>query len=147
MRNSVVTRLKTLLAAVRVTLYTKGQRVAKPKFDLEPSQTPSHDDSDTWLFDQADALQRETQALSTDMGKLSGSLSGLRETLDMISGVTPFPVASTTEMPCAITTHDSDLFDGEPEAPIAAQDTTIGGDTAFLFEEFSHQDAREQQAA
>ncbi|WOR15667.1 hypothetical protein RYZ27_03200 [Hyphomonas sp. FCG-A18] len=147
MRNSVVTRLKTLLTAVRVTLYTKGKRVAKPKFNLEPAQMPIPDDGDAWLFDQADALQRETRALAADMGKLSGALGGLRETLDMITGVTPFPVAATTEMPCAITTHDSDLFDGEPEAPIAAQDTTIGGDAAFLFEEYSHQDAREQQAA
>jgi len=133
MRNHAITRLKTLLTAACVSLYTKRRKAAKPKYRLEPLNT-GVDASDAWLFDDTHALERETRLLSKDMGTLANSLTGLRETLDLMSGVTPFPSKTQTEMPCAILAHDSDLFDGEPAATLPVNDTLVGGLPDFLFE-------------
>ncbi|MEL7230952.1 MAG: hypothetical protein AAGJ85_00405 [Pseudomonadota bacterium] len=136
MRNQVLTRLKTLLAATVASVYTKRRKAAKPKYSLAPATET--DDRDAWLFDDPDAVCRETALLSRDMGRLSNSLSGLRETLDLMTGVTPFPSHTLTQSPCAKMLHDSDLFDGEPTPALPVQDTVIGGETAFLFGEEAH---------
>lgn len=133
MRNHAFTRLKTLLTAACVSLYTKRRKAAKPKYRLEPVRSAA-DTTEAWLFENEGGIARETNALSKEMGALSSSLSGLRETLDLLTGVTPFPTRAQTEMPCAILAHDSDLFEGEPLAEAPVQDTVIGGDDAFLFE-------------
>lgn len=133
MRNHAITRLKTLLTAACVSLYTKRREAAKPKYRLEPLSA-TEDTSDDWLFDTTPAFERETRLLSKDMSALSASLTGLRETLDMISGITPFPSRAQTDRPCAIMTYDSDLFDGEPMPDVPAQDTVIGGAGDVLFD-------------
>ncbi|MEO1642925.1 MAG: hypothetical protein AAFR74_06270 [Pseudomonadota bacterium] len=133
MRNQVLTRLKTLLAATIASVYTKRRKAAKSKYSLSP--ITEADEGDNWLFNEADTVQRETTLLSRDMGQLSESLSGLRETLNLITGVTPFPSHALTQSPCAKILHDRDLFDGEPAPALPVQDTMIGGETAFLFGE------------
>lgn len=145
MRNHAIARLKTLLTAACVSLYTKRHKAAKPKYRLEPVSA-AIDESEAWLFDDTPAIERETRLLSKDMSALSQSLTGLRETLDMISGVTPFPSQAQTEMPCAIVAHDGDLFDGEPISVAPVQDTVIGGSADFLFEPDQEFDAAQQAA-
>ena len=134
MRNPVLTRLKTLLTAAIASLYTKRHKAAKPKYRLEPTSTPA-DDLDAFLFDGAEATRQQTALLSLEMGALADSLSGLRETLDLMTGVTPFPMQALTETPCARLLPDSDLFDGEPAIAQPHQDTIVGGAADFLFED------------
>ena len=137
MRKSIFTGMRTLLAAARVSLYTKGSPVAKSKFELEPFKQPEAPARthglDDWMFDAEVSLERQTSALASEMSTLSDSLNGLREALALFTGETVFPLEATTQRPCNIVHHDSDLFDGEvmPEPPV--QDTTIGGEAAFLF--------------
>ncbi|MCF6329658.1 MAG: hypothetical protein L3J02_07660 [Henriciella sp.] len=66
---------------------------------------------------------------------LNDSLSGLRETLALISGATVFPLETTTQRPCEMLHHDSDLFDGEAMPLPPVQDNTIGGEGVFLFDD------------
>lgn len=146
MRNHAFTRLKTLLAAACVSLYTKRRQAAKPKYRLEPLRS-GMDVTDAWLFERDTRIERETRALSKEMTALSGSLSGLRETLDLLSGVTPFPSQAKTEMPCSILAHDADLFDGEPIAVAPVQDTVIGGMSELLFDTVQADAEQAQQAA
>lgn len=137
MEKRIINGLKLLLTAARLTLYTKRARPAKPKFSFEPISGPIGPDrvigSDDWLFDADAGLTRETNALSKQMNTLSDHMSGLRETLALISGETAFPVHALTERPCAMLHHDPDLFDGEAEPRPPHQDNTIGGEGAFLF--------------
>ncbi|MEM1035471.1 MAG: hypothetical protein AAGI14_01795 [Pseudomonadota bacterium] len=134
MRNPILTRLKTLLAAAIASLYTKRHTAAKPKYRLEPASAPT-DDLETFLFDGAEATRQETARLSHEMGALADSLSGLRETLDLMTGVTPFPTQALTATPCSRLLPDSDLFDGEPAMTQPHQDTIVGGAADFLFED------------
>ncbi len=134
MRKNIFTTLKTLMTTARTLLYTGQARAAKPNVSRDqlpsagPGQTHGVDD---WMFAPEVSLKAQAEPLASDMRQLSSSLTGLRQTLTHLAR--PIPVA--TLMPCAIHHHDSDLFDGEvlPLPPI--QDTTIGGDDIFLFDE------------
>jgi len=139
MRKNIFTRLRTLLTAARVTAYTRQAPAAKPKFSLEPKRTAmpiaATQGFDDWMFEAEASFSRETEALSCEMNTLSDSLSALRETLALFSGETAFPVHTLTQTPCAILHHDSDLFDGETLPVTPAQDTIIGGEGVFLFDD------------
>ncbi len=136
MRKPLFTRLKTLLTTARLIVYTKRSASAKPKFSTEPNPEPEVDAvSDDWMFESEAALTAYTDELASEMDDLASGLSGLRETLALISGDMPFPVEATTQMPCAIAHHDEDLFDGEIALAGTRQDATIGGEADFLFED------------
>lgn len=152
MRKNILFGLKTLLTAARVTFYTRQAPTATPKFSLEPMRTPTGPDRtlgmDDWMFEGGRAFDLQTNALTSEMSRLSDSLTGLRETLSLISGETPFPVETLTQRPCVITHHDADLFDGEPAPQPPHQENTIGGEGVFLFgDEPAFDDQREQHAA
>ncbi len=138
MRKLLLSRLKSFLAASRFTAYTMLNRNAKPNtrdpLKLDPVANNAGG-SDAWLFADEAALAAYTDTLSQEMNTIADSLSGLRETLSMISGETPFPVEALTQRPCEIKYSDADLFDGEmlPQQP--SQEATFGGEEAFLFEE------------
>lgn len=136
MRKHILPRLKALLAAACATLYTRQTRPATPKFSLEPDLDQMRTENDSWLFDSETAIETARAKLSDDMNAIAENLSGLRETLALIHGETPFPIEATTLAPCAIAHHDDMLFDGEPMAPtIPAQEEISGGEQVFLFDD------------
>lgn len=136
MRKHILPRLKALLAAACATLYTRQTRPATPKFSLEPDLDQMRTEIDSWLFDPETAIETVRAKLSDDMNAIAENLSGLRETLALIHGETPFPIEATTLAPCAIAHHDEMLFDGEPMAPtIPAQEEISGGEQVFLFDD------------
>lgn len=152
MRNHILFGLRTLLTAARVTLYTRQAPTAKSKFNLEPFRVPVGPDRtigfDDWMFEAGATVERQTEALANEMTALDDSLSGLRETLALISGTAPFPLEATTQRPCEMLHHDSDLFDGEAMPLPPVQDNTIGGEGVFLFDdEPAFGDVGEQHAA
>ena len=154
MRKHIFTRLKTLLTAARVTLYTRRTSAAMPKMALEPvgrrGLPAALHEFDDWMFDADQGLNAPTagvrQDLAREMSVLSASLGGLRSVLDLVSGVTPFPVDALTQRPCEMTGavtvaslhHDADLFDGEVLPLPPSQDTVIGDEAHFLFDDVPH---------
>lgn len=111
-----------------------------------PAQPEAAHGLDSFLFGHDAHIAAETHALSMQMNTLNDSLSDLRDMLSFMSK--PFPVQAMTQMPCAIVHHDADLFDGEPLAIPPQQDTTIGGETDFLFgDASSYEDHGAQHAA
>jgi hypothetical protein len=136
MRKHILPRLKALLTAACATLYTRQTRPATPKFSLEPEPDHLREENDCWLFESDTGHETVRAKLSKDMDAIADNLYGLRETLALIHGETPFPVEATTLAPCAITHHDEMLFDGEPLAPtMPAQEEISGGEQVFLFDD------------
>ncbi|MEM6534127.1 MAG: hypothetical protein AAF613_00690 [Pseudomonadota bacterium] len=139
MTKRLFTRLKALLTVSRLSVYTRTAKSDKPNFSPEPRSRPVLPEDgaaqDDWMFETASALDQQTRALAGEMDTLADRMGGLRETLALISGEAPFPVEATTLTPCAYIYADTDLFDGEilPETP--GQDTVLGGNDAFLFDE------------
>ncbi len=156
MRKPLFHRFKALLTAARLTLYTKRAKHAKTFISPAPLEPKAPEPDDTWMFESETALAEYTEGLGREMDDLADSLTGLRETLSLIHGETPFPVEATTLAPCSIQHADADLFDGEVLPAAAAQDTTVGGDASFLFEDeartisvdtITHEDESTRQAA
>ncbi|MEO0550149.1 MAG: hypothetical protein AAFZ91_09520 [Pseudomonadota bacterium] len=151
MRKHIFTRLKMLFAAARVSLYTRRNDVAASKFHLERSRTRSSTPEslriDDWMFDPAPELNRQSTALAGEMSRLADSLESLREVLVMVTDEAAFPIELTTQAPCAMSPTDTDLFEGEYLPVLTVQDTTIGGDEAFLFEEDTAGDAEQERHA
>ncbi|MEM1087716.1 MAG: hypothetical protein AAGH90_08305 [Pseudomonadota bacterium] len=145
MRNHAFTRLKTLITATVASLYTKRRKAAKPKYRLDPERAPV-DGTDYWLFESDASAQQARAQFGKGIDRLSDTLSTLRETLDLMNGVTPFPTQALTERPCARVLHDRDLFDGEPAPLHHGQDTLIGGASDFLFEQDVRAEAQQQAA-
>ncbi|MEE2929172.1 MAG: hypothetical protein VX599_00500 [Pseudomonadota bacterium] len=136
MRKRILPRLRTLLSAAFATLYTRQSRPAMPKFSLEPKRNAIDAMEDAWLFASDEELNAVRVELSSRMDSIAESFSGLRETLALIHGETPFPIEATTRTPCAIVHHDDALFDGELDAPvIPAQEEISGGEGVFLFDD------------
>ena len=107
-----------------------------PKFSLEPKRNAIDAMEDAWLFASDEEMNAVRVELSSRMDSIAESFSGLRETLALIHGETPFPIEATTRTPCAIVHHDDALFDGELDAPvIPAQEEISGGEGVFLFDD------------
>ena len=107
-----------------------------PKFSLEPKRNAIDAMEDAWLFASDEELNAVRVELSSRMDSIAESFSGLRETLALLHGETPFPIEATTRTPCAIVHHDDALFDGELDAPvIPAQEEISGGEGVFLFDD------------
>ena len=132
MRKTLFTQLTSLLSKLRPSASTKPEEKATSNITDE-LVAPA--EADAWLFGDTEAMSAYTDELASEMDTLADGLSGLRETLALISGEAPFPVEATTEMPCAYDYQDGDLFDGEPLVTASAQETTIGGEADFLFED------------
>ena len=151
MRKRILPRLRTLLSAAVATLYTRQNRPAMPKFSLEPKRDHMDLADDAWLFASHDELNAARAELSTKMDAIADSFAGLRETLALIHGETPFPVEAITQRPCAIVHHDDALFDGELDAPVMpAQEEICGGEAVFLFDDaprFEDEATAQQYAA
>lgn len=138
MRKRLFPRLKTLLTAARVSLYTKRTSAAKPKYSPQPRVRAAHEvgapSLDDMLFDAKTHMVMQRQKLSAEMARLSDHFSDLRTLIAAVAK--PFPVDTVTQQPCAMVTHyDRDLFDGEPDATPPQQDTIYGGAPDFLFGE------------
>ncbi len=133
MRKSIFISLKTLFAAARSTLYTRPNPAAKTNLSPDPLECKSvrTQGLDGWMFDKDVSLEEATCAASGEMTRLSHSLERLGTTLQAMSDHRAGTYASGR--PCDIHLHDSDLFDGEEMPLPPSQDTTIGGESAFLF--------------
>lgn len=143
-------RLKTLFTAARVNAYTQLALPAKTEDAVEPIRRTIHPQfthgMDDWLFSAEKCLSRRTDELATEMDGLSSALTGLRATLDLISGATPFPIASTTLRPCAIALPDHDLFEGEILPQPIIQHVAADENSPILFEDISGTFERTDQA-
>ncbi|MDJ0922670.1 MAG: hypothetical protein QNI84_16200 [Henriciella sp.] len=139
MRKHIFIRLKMLLAAARVSLYTRWNDVATRKFSLDErkfrTDTAEDVNLDEWMFDPVPAVRAQATALSGQMDRLSDKLAGLKAMLAMITDESAFPIDLTTKAPCAMMPTDTDLFEGEYLPVLTVQDTTIGGEGAFLFDD------------
>lgn len=80
------------------------------------------------MFEAETSLDTQVNAYSSKLSGLTNSLSGLHATLTDMAG-------PTDPQPCALNHHDTDLFDGEPGVVEPIQDTTIGGEGVYLFDD------------
>lgn len=131
MRKNIFISLRTLLRAALSPLYTKQARADKPKLSTRREMEYGYE-TDDWMFEADNSLDEKVTAYSSELSGLSRSLSGLRQSIAQASGE---PCDTVQLKPCAINHHDADLFDGEAPADTPFQDTTIGGEGVYLFDD------------
>jgi len=139
MKNRISSAFKHF--ALSVTLRGLSQRKRKaemkapqPRRQAATVNTLSTDNE--WLFDRSaeNAVQHRAHMLSSDMNRLSETLSGLRAFLSDVAVDAPILADNEIAPRTAPMIVDRDLFDGEALAPrpnqISAQD-----DAEYLFQD------------
>ncbi|MEM8616726.1 MAG: hypothetical protein AAGF20_07300 [Pseudomonadota bacterium] len=147
MRNQLLNRMNTLLAALRMRLYTGRAKTQTCKFRQSPARSTLQDEAlDALLFDNAASITSENrlkagQAYASSLCDLAAQLEKLDAALTYLREPSAFPTDCLTQTPCAME-HVSALDDFGPilfetAAPTDTphQDTTIGGETDLLFGE------------
>lgn len=134
MANRITSALQRIVLAAALTVIPKSRKAAAletPEPICEPIlREPVMDDA--WMFDSArTVLDHSTDMLASEMNRLSGAVSGLRDMLSTISEHAPVLEQVASVSPFAALNEDAMLFDGEP---MAASDTgrAMGG-LDFLF--------------
>lgn len=136
MRQTLFTRLTALL-------FGKRSRVSKTHSAADMVMSiPSRDRTDdAWLFDAEQSLSDVRDAHRAEMHMTGVGFRGLRQRLSVMTDA-----LDASESPIIVAgklIEDEDLFDGSEMVPGPFQDTTIGGETDFLFAEA---DASEDKA-
>jgi hypothetical protein len=145
MTNRILKTLKTF--ALGVAMRASAKRLCvEADTSVEPrirslGASPAMAGFDDWMFDKSTPfVSQQAHALSQDMSRVSGALSGLRAVLGSISAHAATLDTPAVEFPHAPLLMDDGLFDGEP---MAASYGGIPEAHAELFVEQAEEDFRQ----
>lgn len=138
MTHRILSPLKSLTAFAAFRLVTRKAKpfaVTKPEPILSTIEPETA--SDDWMFAAGEiSVSPYAHALSGEMARVSGALSGLRSLLTQISHHAPVLDVAPVGLPFGPLAGDAMLFDGEAMAasygPAPNEDADLFDDVAFL---------------
>lgn len=139
MKQRILSALKHF--ALSATLRRLPQRTMRAGFDApqplrQPSDLPSPQTDDVWMFEKAaaNAVEHRMDMLSNEMDRLSGTLDGLRAFLGSVASDAPMLAAYEVVPRAAPMILDRDLFEGEPLS-VSTHAIPAAGELGYLFNE------------